>query len=60
MATPSMCSDRQRHGGFHCIECLGAYQQEEKRNSAEEVQSRETDGGTLAENSFNAENSATN
>ena len=58
MTTPSMRSDEQRRGGCHCSRCLGAYQREEKGKSVEEVQSRETSGGTLAENCFMAENSA--
>lgn len=58
MATPSIRSDGQCRGGCHCSRCLGAYQQEDKGKLTEEVQSQETDGNTLAENCFAAENSS--
>ena len=58
MATPSMHSNGQHRSGYHCNRCLGAYQQEEKGKSVEEVQSREISGGTLVENCFTTENSA--
>lgn len=57
MATSSMRSDEQHHGGCHCSKCLGGYKWEEKGKATDEAQRRETGGGTLVESCFNVENS---
>ena len=59
MATPSTRSDGQRRGGCHYSRCLGAIQREDRGKWTEEVQSREGGGGSLAENCYSVENSAT-
>ena len=59
MAAPSMHSNRKHCGGCHYSKCLGVHQRKQKGKSTDEVQSKETGRGTLAESCFNAENSAT-
>ena len=59
MASPSLPSGEQRRGGYHCSICMGENQWDDTGKSVDEGQSRECGGGTLVENCFNAENSAT-
>lgn len=58
MATLSTHSDGKCQGGFHCSRCLGEYQWEENGKLIEEVQSRDSGGGSLAESYFTIENFA--
>jgi hypothetical protein len=57
MASLSLPLGGNYHGGFHCSNCLGVLQRDEKRKSMDEVQRRESGGGPLAESCFNAETS---
>lgn len=59
MASPSLPLGKQRHGDCHCSRCLGEHHWDDKGKSVDEGQSRDSRGGMLVENCFNAENSAT-
>ena len=57
MASPSLPLGEQCRGGCHYSKCLGEHQWDDKGKSVVEGQSKESEGGTLAENCFNVENS---
>lgn len=57
MASLSLPSGVQLRGGCHCSRCLGEHQWDDKGKLVDEGQFKESGGGTLAENCFNAETS---
>ena len=60
MASPSMTSGEQRQGGCHYNRCLGDQGANDKGKMVDDGQSKDSGGGMLVENCFNAENMATN